>query len=118
MADIFVSYTSSDKEWAGWIGARLRELGHTPFIHEWEIQKGEDIYAWMERRIDDAHHVLCVMSDAYMKAPYSTLERNAALWKMAKDRPGFALMVVVEPCKLPALSGRGWSLLLLATSIR
>jgi hypothetical protein len=104
MADIFVSYTSSDHDWAEWIGTELRALGHAPFIHEWELQKGEDIYAWMERRIDDALHVLCLISDAYLKAPYSTLERNAALWKAAKEKPGFALMVVVKPCRLPALS--------------
>jgi TIR domain len=32
MADIFVSYTSSDKAWADWIGQQLEALGHTPRI--------------------------------------------------------------------------------------
>jgi hypothetical protein len=58
MADIFVSYTSSDREW----------------------------YAWLEQRHDAADHVLCVVSDAYLKAPYSTLERNAALWQAVSKR--------------------------------
>ena len=35
MADILVSYTSSDKEWAFWIGQELEKLGHTPHIHDW-----------------------------------------------------------------------------------
>ncbi len=38
MADIFVSYTSSDKDWAFWIGKELEALGHTPHVHEWEIK--------------------------------------------------------------------------------
>ena len=104
MADIFVSYTSSDRDWAFWIANELRALGHAPHIHEYEIKGGDDIYAWMEKRHDAADHVLCVVSDAYLKAPYSTLERNAALWQAASKRPGFVLFVVVRPCRLPTLA--------------
>src|SRR5580692_8856949 len=103
VADIFVSYTGSDRDWAFWIGNELRALGHVPHIHEWEIGSGEDIYAWMEQRHDAADHVLCVISDEYLKAPYSTLERNAALWQAAKKRTSFVLFVVVKPCRLPTL---------------
>jgi tetratricopeptide (TPR) repeat protein len=104
VADIFVSYTSSDRDWAFWIARELQALGHTPHIHEWEITSGGDIYAWMERRHDAAENVLCVISDEYLKARYSTLERNAALWQAAGKRPGFVLLVVVKPCKLPTLA--------------
>lgn len=104
MADIFVSYTSSDRDWAFWIAKELEALGHTPRIHEWEIGRGDDIYAWMEERHDAADHVLCVVSDAYLTAPYSTLERNAALWQAAARRPGFVLFVAVKPCRFPTLA--------------
>ena len=40
MRDIFVSYTSSDREWAHWIAAELRAQGHEPHVHEWEIDAG------------------------------------------------------------------------------
>jgi hypothetical protein len=104
VSDIFVSYTSSDRDWAHWIARELEVLGHVPHIHEWEVKGGDDIYAWMERRHDAADHVLCVVSDEYLKAPYSTLERNAALWQAAARRPGFVLLVAVKPCRLPTLS--------------
>jgi hypothetical protein len=104
LADIFISYTSSDRDWAFWIAKELEALGHTPHIHEWEIKGGDDIYAWMEQRHDAANHVMCVVSDEYLKAPYSTLERNAALWQAAGKRPGFVLLVAVKPCKLPTLA--------------
>jgi hypothetical protein len=103
VADIFVSYTSSDRDWAFWIAKQLEPLG-TPHIHEWEIESGDDIYAWMEQHHDAADHVLCVISDDYLKAPYSTLERNAALWQAASKRPGFVLLVAVKQCRLPTLS--------------
>ena len=38
VADIFVSYTSSDRDWAFWIAKELEALGHTPHVHEWEIE--------------------------------------------------------------------------------
>ena len=38
-----------------------------------------------------------------LKAPYSTLERNAAIWQAAAKRPGFVLFVAVKPCRLPSL---------------
>jgi tetratricopeptide (TPR) repeat protein len=104
MADFFISYTSSDRRWAYWIGKELTALGHEPHVHEWEIEGGRDIYSWMEKRLDAADHVLCVISDEYLKAPFSTLERNAALWQAASSRPGFVLLVAVEPARLPALS--------------
>jgi tetratricopeptide (TPR) repeat protein len=104
MAEIFVSYTSSDRDWAFWIAKELEALGHAPHIHEWEIKGGDDIYAWMEQRHNAADHVLCVVSDEYLRAPYSTLERNAAIWRTAGGRPGFVLFVAVKPCRLPTLA--------------
>jgi tetratricopeptide (TPR) repeat protein len=103
VADIFISYTSSDRDWAFWIAKELEALGHTPRIHEWEIKGGDDIHAWMEQRHDAADHVLCVVSDEYLEAPYSTLERNAAIWQAAANRPGFVLFVAVKPCRFPTL---------------
>jgi hypothetical protein len=104
MANIFVSYTKSDRYWAFWLAAELKQLGHSPHIHEWEIKAGDDIYAWTEAHHDAADHVLCVVSDYYLKARHSTLERNAALWQAASNRPGFVLLVIVKQCRLPTLS--------------
>jgi tetratricopeptide (TPR) repeat protein len=103
VADIFVSYTSSDRDWAFWIGQELEKLGHHPRIHEWEISGGGDIPRWMEERHHDADHILCVISRAYLSAPYSSWERRAAQWAAATDRPNFALPAFVEPCEPPTM---------------
>jgi hypothetical protein len=90
VAEVFISHTSSDRDWAFWIAKELEALGHIPHVDKWEIKGGDDIYAWMQDRFGAADHVLCVVSDEYLKAPYSTVERNAALWQAAR-RPGFVL---------------------------
>src|SRR5271165_5170269 len=103
MADIFVSYTSSDRDWAFWIGKELQKLGHTPHILEWEIQAGGNIAAWMEERYDKADHILFVVSQTYLTRPYSAWERQAAEWAAPSERPNFALPVFVENCLAPSL---------------
>jgi tetratricopeptide (TPR) repeat protein len=103
VADIFISYTSSDRDWAFWIGHELEALGHVPHIHEWEIFAGGDIMAWMEERHQAADHILCVISTAYLSKPYSSLERRTAQWEAITDRSNFLLPVFIEPCKTPTL---------------
>jgi TIR domain len=103
VADIFVSYTSSDRDWGFWIGQELEKLGHTARIHEWELPGGGDIAAWMEDRHHNADHVLCVISKTYLTKPYSTWERRAAQWAGVSERPNFVLPVLVEACEVPTL---------------
>jgi len=103
VADIFISYTSADRDWAFWIGHELRDLGHVTHVHDWEVSGGENIMAWMEQRHDAADHVLCVVSTSYLAAAYSALERQAAQWATVKGRSRFALPVFVEPCEAPTL---------------
>jgi hypothetical protein len=103
LADIFVSYTSSDREWAFWIAQELEKLDHTAHVHDWEIGAGGDIASWMEERHDEADNVLLVVSEVYLSKTYSRWERLAAQWAAAGERPNFALPVLIESCKLPTL---------------
>jgi hypothetical protein len=103
VADIFVSYTSSDRDWAFWIGQELEKLGHAPHLHDWEVSGGGNIMAWMDERHDEADQVLCVVSKHYLQQPYSALERHGAQWAAVSKRPNFLLPVFVESCDAPSL---------------
>ncbi len=103
MADILISYTSSDRDWAEWIAWQLEALGHTPHVHDWEISGGGDLAAWMEKRHQEADRVLCIISKIYFDRPYSTWERRTAQWAAATNRPNFVLPVFVEPCEPPTM---------------
>jgi tetratricopeptide (TPR) repeat protein len=103
VADIFVSYTSSDQEWAFWIGQELEKLGHAAHLHDWEISGGGNIMAWMDERHDKADQVLCVVSGQYLQQPYSALERHGAQWAAVSKRPNFLLPVFIESCEAPPL---------------
>jgi hypothetical protein len=101
MADIFVSYTSSDKDWAEWIGHALIGLGHAAHLHDWEIEGGASFMQWMIERHDKADIFLGVVSDAWIRAAYSAVEREAAEAAAVKDRPNFIRYVMVRPVKMP-----------------
>jgi tetratricopeptide (TPR) repeat protein len=101
VADIFVSYTSSDRDWAFWIGQELQRLKHHPRVHEWEIPAGGDVPKWMEERLQAADRVLCVISAEYLTKDYSGWERRSAQWAAASKRPNFMLPVFVEDCEAP-----------------
>jgi tetratricopeptide (TPR) repeat protein len=103
VADIFVSYTSSDRDWANWVGLELEKLGHVARVHEWEISAGGNIPAWMEERHQQADHVLFVISKLYLTKNYSNWERLSAEWAAVSKRPNFGLPVFIEECETPTL---------------
>jgi TIR domain len=90
MADIFLSYTSSDRDWTFWIGRELEAIGHVPHVDDWEIKGSDDTYVWMEHTRPCALRDLGRLSEGHRTR---TLERHAAMWRAAKKRPGFVLLV-------------------------
>lgn len=105
MADIFVSYTSSDRDRAHWIARELEALGQRPRLYEEEVRGGDSFYAWMRQRLDAADHALCVISEAYLKARYSLDEFDAASKYAAEKDYNFLLPVVIERCRVPVITG-------------
>ena len=103
MADIFVSYTSSDRDWADWIGQQLEKRGHFSRLFDWEVSAGGNVMAWMGDRHNEADHVLCVVSSRYLdkERKYSALERQAAELAAASERPNFLWPVLIEDCEIP-----------------
>jgi hypothetical protein len=101
VADIFVSYTTSDRDWAFWIGHELEKLGHRARIDAWEVSDSDDVVAWTEERHKKADHILCVISETYLR--YASLERRAVQWVARNDRPNFLLSVRIDDRKLPNL---------------
>ncbi len=91
-----ISYTARDRAWAEWIGVTLRDNGHEPLIHEWEIGAGQNIPQWMNQSLEAADCLLGVFTDAYTAAIYSGAERNAAFWQDPEGCKRFLVPVEVE----------------------
>jgi hypothetical protein len=102
---VFFSYNSADKAWAEWVGFVLMEDGHEPILHDWEIAAGQSIPNWMEKRFDEADHILCMISPDYLKneAAYSISERAAAYWFDPLGKKSFAIPLIVREAQVPRL---------------
>lgn len=104
MAKIFVSHTSADADWASWIGFVLEEMGHEAFVDTWEISGGQDIMDWMDEHMEQADHVLVVLSQANRGKIFADWERRSALWKSKGSKlDGFVLPVFIDNCEASAL---------------
>jgi hypothetical protein len=57
----------------------------------------------MERRIQEADHIVCVISKEYLKKSFSSWERRSAEWAVAAGRENFVLPVYIEDCEAPIL---------------
>jgi hypothetical protein len=101
LADIFVSYTSSDKDWAFWIGQELEALGHTPRLHDWEVSAGGNSGIGMDTSHDKADHVLLIITKAYIKSDYSDWQLRREQWDADGKGQNFALLVFVEEVEPP-----------------
>ena len=103
MAEFFVSYTSTDKAWAEWIGFVLEEEGFTAVIQAWDFRPGSNFVLEMQRAATEADRTIMVLSPDYLKSQFASPEWAAAF---AQDPQGLKrklVPVMVRQCQPPGL---------------
>ena len=96
---IFVRYTSADRDWAHWIAWTLKEAGHEPFVHEWEIGAGRE-HPRLDGRTRRRRRIACWASSPthYIDPVYSKSERTAAYLERSRSaEPLSSSRYEVEP---------------------
>jgi hypothetical protein len=102
MSEFFISYEGGDQFWAKWVARELGAAGHTAVEYDWSRLSGTDVYSWLKQRPDGPP--LCLVSEEYLKAPFSTIEQHAKIFRAATERPGVIAFAIVKPVRLPNLS--------------
>jgi TIR domain len=103
MADFFISYTSSDKVWAEWVGYILEEEGLTVIIQAWDFRPGSNFVLEMQKAATNADRTVMLLSPDYMKSQFASPEWAAAF---AEDPQGLKrklVPIVVRQCEVPGL---------------
>ena len=59
---LFISFNSKDRQKAEWVAWTLKDAGYEVAVHTWEIPKGGDIPAWMNRRLAWADRLIAIIS--------------------------------------------------------
>jgi DNA-binding beta-propeller fold protein YncE len=65
--DFFISYTSSDRQWAEWIAWQLEEAGYATIIQAWDIRPGHNFVEAMHQATRRSAKTLAVLSRAYVE---------------------------------------------------
>jgi tetratricopeptide (TPR) repeat protein len=103
--DFFISYASSDEQWAEWIAKRLEDAGYTTFIQAWDFRPGMNFVAEMDRATKQANRTLLVLSPAYLRSEYAFAEWAVAFRKDPSGTSQCVLPVRIEPCDPGGLLG-------------
>ncbi|HVU68463.1 MAG TPA: TIR domain-containing protein, partial [Ktedonobacteraceae bacterium] len=101
--DFFVSYVSSDQDWAEWLGMQVEQAGYTVFVEAWDVRPGDNRVLALNRGLQRAERVLVVLSPAYFQTEMVQTQWAAALLKDQTGTHRRVLPVLIETCGVDGL---------------
>jgi hypothetical protein len=101
--NFFISYTGSDEEWAKWVAWELGRAGYTYRLQAEHIPPGSRFINEMRLWAQNAQHVLAILSPAYFKSEFASLEMQSAVAKDPLGQMRRVIPIRVEECVIPTL---------------
>ena len=95
--DIFLSYSSAEKDWVQDVVEQLRALDLEVFFAEDSIKPGEPILTSLERALRASHRVLLVLSPSSIKSRWVELERIITQHTSPKTVKTKLIPILLEP---------------------
>lgn len=96
--DFFVSYTSSDREWAEWVAWELQEAGFTCTIQAWHFAPSQSFIQRMRQALVESRHLVAILSDEYLASEFAGAELDAALASDPRGLRAKLIPIRVKPC--------------------
>lgn len=103
--DFFVSYSSSDKDWAEWIAYQLEANGFTTIIQAWDWGPGSNFIWEMQKAARDCERTIIVLSPAFLSAIYTQPEWTQAFRRDPTGEKRILIPVRVKECELEGFFG-------------
>ncbi|WP_114968006.1 toll/interleukin-1 receptor domain-containing protein [Rhodoferax ferrireducens] len=102
-AMIFLSHASADKGFVRGLAVDLGELGHQPWLDEWEILGGESIPTKIAEGLDQADFVVVVLSEHAVASRWVEQEWQAKFWAEVNERKVTVIPILLNDCTVPTL---------------
>ncbi len=101
--NFFISYTGSDENIASWIAWELDRARFTYVMQAEHFVPGSRFISEMRRGLGDADHLIAVLSPAYFKSSFGSLEIQSAVAQDPLGEKRRVIPVRVQKCKIPTI---------------
>ena len=98
-AMIFISHTSSDRDFADHLVKDLSSLNFNLWYSTWEIKGGESITQRVQDALRESDCLIVILSKKSCRAPWVKREVNSYLFQQISSRKGRIIPIVIEQCK-------------------
>jgi tetratricopeptide (TPR) repeat protein len=88
---VFVSYRSTDREWAMSLVARLEDAGFHVFIDQRELVAGEELAEQLQSALQRSRAAVVLVSRGWLESGWCQAEANVLLKRASEDK-GFKLI--------------------------
>jgi len=102
-SSVFISHSSNDKHHALSLAIDLVDVGHRPWLDEWDIRAGESIPTEIGSGIEASDYVLVLLSRNSVESHWVEREWQAKYWKEVKEGKTFVIPVLIDDCTIPTL---------------
>jgi len=99
--DVFVSYSSQDKQVVHALAERLKQGGLRVWLDKWAIQSGPMIGLQIQHGLEKSRTLLMCMSPAYFDSEWTTLEHHALLFRDPTNENRRFIPFLIEDCTMP-----------------
>jgi hypothetical protein len=103
MARIFISHSSADKDFVRRLFEDLRDLGHRPWLDEWEIKVGDCIVSSIQEGLESSDYIIVVLSPFAVSSGWVEREWKDAYWNEVTEGRTIVLPVLLADCVIPSL---------------
>ena len=102
-AKIFLSHASADKEFVRALAVDLSELGHKPWLDDWEILGGESIPSRIASGLAESAFAIVVLSANAVQSQWVENEWQAKYWEELGTRQVAVIPILLSDCEIPVL---------------
>jgi small GTP-binding protein len=99
--DVFISYSSKDKQVVRKLAKRLKKDGLRVWFDDWEIKPGDMIGLKIEQGLEQSRALILAMSRAAFASDWVTMERSTLLFRDPANEQRRFIPLLIENCDIP-----------------
>jgi len=99
--DVFLSYSSIDKNKIYPLAQRLKKDGLHVWLDEWEISPGDMIGLKIQQGLENSRTLLLCMTPAYFNSEWSKLEHYSLIYRDPANSKRRFIPILIADCEVP-----------------